>query len=72
MKLGQDKVKASELVKQKWDVKHRTIFATEKLVLGKSLTPDDIVRPLKPSKAVMIKEGKEIPMYVRETDVQSE
>jgi len=38
-------------VKQKWDVKHRSIFTTEKEALSKPMTKENDVNPPKPGKA---------------------
>lgn len=60
IKLKDEKAKTTETVKQKWDVKHKTVFATEKETLVKPLIKDSTINPVKKNKAVMI---KEVPIY---------
>jgi hypothetical protein len=64
-KLGEDKENTTEIIKQRWDVKHRTVFATEKEALNKPMVKDNLTNPPKPSNAVMIKGGQEIAIYPR-------
>jgi transposase len=62
-KLGDEKDKSATDTKQKWDVKHRTVFTTEKEALNKPMVKDGTTNPPKPSKAAMIKNGQEVPIY---------
>jgi len=64
-KLGEDKADTTEITKQRWDVKHRTVFATEKEALNKPMVKDNITNPPKASNAVMIKDGQEVAIYPR-------
>jgi len=63
IKLGADKTKTTESPKQKWDVRHRTIFATEKDALNKPMVKDNQTNPPKPDKATMIVNGVDVAMY---------
>jgi len=77
IQLGNEKSIVSEStqgIKWKWDVKHRSIYATEKLLLNKPIAKDRNYNQPKKKKYTMIKDGRRIeicPEKEENTDVET-
>jgi transposase len=61
-----EKSKAPEPTKQKWDVKHRAIFSTEKKFLDKPLAKDKENNQPRESWGTMIRNGQKEELYPKE------